>query len=260
MKRSDSMSLAPDPGRRGAAIRGLVIDFDRDGERCFFSVDLAGRDCDMVWSMPRDRITHKRFHPLDISQRIKALAVSPDGQLVAVRFGSDGALTPPAFYDSETEQTTLLVPDEDARRQWLCVLAGTTGRLLKAALPPVLVDGQAAGRPTLLPLAGELPPLESALGRVSRLARFGSTLCSMPADPPESGERPLTGSFNAEARLFFHYLGGDYPRSCRRSRESRALCCLSAGTSRALERACPAPVAARRKIRSAGRRRLPRHL
>ena len=81
------------PGSRSrhggaATIRGVAIDFDREGERCFFSVDLEGRDSDVVWSIPRERVTHKRFHPLDISQRIEGLAVSPDGQLVAVRFGS----------------------------------------------------------------------------------------------------------------------------------------------------------------------------
>ena len=79
------MSLVPDPMRRAAKVRGLVVDFDRDAERCFFAVDVAGRDADIVWSVPRERVTHKRFHPLDISLRIEALAVSPDGLQVAVR-------------------------------------------------------------------------------------------------------------------------------------------------------------------------------
>ncbi len=204
------MPLAPDPMRRGGTIRGLAIDFDREGERCFFAVDVEGRDHDMVWSIPREKLTHKRFHPLDISQRIEGLAASPDGQLVAVRFGSSGGLTPPVLYDTETEQTTLLVPDLDSRKEWLCVLAGTATRLLKAALPPPVVDGQAARRPTLLPLAGELSPLEIVVARLSRLARFGSALCLIPAGFPENGERPATSSFETEARLFFHYLRGDY--------------------------------------------------
>ncbi len=204
------MPLAPDPMRRAGTIRGLAIDFDREGERCFFAVDHEGRDHDMVWSIPREKLTHKRFHPLDISQRIEGLAASPDGQLVAVRFGSSGGLTPPVLYDSETEQTTLLVADEDARKEWLRVLAGTATRLLKAALPPAVVDGHAALRPTLLPLAGELSPLEAAVVRLSRLARFGSALCLVPAGSAENGERQRAGSFDTEARLFFHYLRGDY--------------------------------------------------
>jgi Tol biopolymer transport system component len=204
------MSLAPDPARRRATIRGVAIDFDRDGERCFFSVDLQGRDCDVAWSIPRDRMTHKRFHPLDNSQRIKSVAVSPDGQLVAIRFGSESGLTAPAVYDSETEQTSLLVPDDDARKHWLSFLASTARHLLKTALPPAVVDGQEARRPTLLPLPGELPPMDTTVGRLARLARFGSGLCSVPTDPPEANGRQSIGPFDAEARLFFHYLRGDF--------------------------------------------------
>ena len=204
------MTLAPDSMRRGGTIRGLAIDFDRERERCFFAVDLEGRDHAMVWSIPRERLTHKRFPPVDMSQRIEGLAVSPDGQLVAVRFGTSGGLTPTALYDSETDQTTLLVPDDDARTEWLRDLAGTAARLLRAALPPAVVDGQAARRPTLLPLAGELSPLEAAVTRLSRLARFGSALCIVPGASAENRERQLTGSFDTEARLFFHYLHGDY--------------------------------------------------
>jgi Tol biopolymer transport system component len=204
------MPMAPDPMRRGGTIHGLAIDFDREGERCFFAVDVEGRDHDMVWSIPREKLTHKRFHPLDISQRIEGLAASPDGQVVAVRFGSSGGLTPPALYDSETEQTTLLVPDDDARKDWLRVLAGTATRLLKAALPPAVVEGQAARRPTLLPLPGELSPLEVVVARLSKLAQFGSTLCLNPAGIVENGERQPTCSIDNEARLFFHYLRGDY--------------------------------------------------
>jgi Tol biopolymer transport system component len=204
------MPMAPDPMRRGATIRGLAIDFDREGERCFFAVDLEGRDHDLVWSIPRERITHKRFHPLDISQRIEGLSLSPDAQVLAVRFGSPVGLTPPALYDSETEQTTLLVPDEDARKQWVSALAGTATRLLKASLPPPSVDGQAARRPTLLPFAGELPPLETTVARLARLARFGAAICSGPADAPENVDQQPSGSSDTEARLFFHYLRGDY--------------------------------------------------
>src|SRR5262249_16163917 len=58
------VSLASEPARRTATVRGVVIDFDREAERCFFSVDMEGRDSDLVWSIPRDRETHKRFHPL----------------------------------------------------------------------------------------------------------------------------------------------------------------------------------------------------
>ena len=130
------LSLAPEPARRKARVRGVAIDFDRETERCFFSVDLEGRDSDVVWSVPRDHEIHKRFNPLDVSQRIGSLAVSPDGRTVAVRFGAPGALSPPAVYDPDTEQTTLIVPDASLRREWLTVLAGTARHLLLVGLPP----------------------------------------------------------------------------------------------------------------------------
>ncbi len=204
------MPLAPDSARRRGTIRGLAIDFDREGERCFFSVDIQGKDCDLAWSVPRERVTHKRFHPLDVSQRIKALAVSPNGQWVAARFGSEDGLTPPAIYDSETEQTTLLVPDEDARNEWLIFLSGTARQMLKTSLPLAVVDGQTARRPTLLPLPGELPPMETTIGRLASLARFGSAVCSLHASAPGNGAPRPTSAFDAESRLFFHYLLGDY--------------------------------------------------
>jgi Tol biopolymer transport system component len=201
------MPLTPDPARRRATIRGFAIDFDREGERCFYSVDLEGRDCELAWSIPRDRLTHKRFHPLDVSQRIKGIAVSPDGQSVAVRFATDSGLTAPAIYDSETEQTTLLIPDEEARKNWLGFLAGTGRRILKATLPLAVVEGQSARRPTLLPLPGELPAIETTAGRLARLARYGSALITDLADA--NGRQPA-GPFDIEARLFFHYLRAEY--------------------------------------------------
>jgi Tol biopolymer transport system component len=207
------LNLAPEPMRRGAKIRGVVIDFDRDLERCFFAVDLEGRDSDVVWCLPRDRGTiQKRIPSVDGTQRVTGVSISPDGQLVAMRFGSERGLTPPVIYDTETEQTTLLVADEEARRAWLAELAGSARHLLLASLPPAMVDGQVAERPTVLPLPDELLPLhETAVVRLNRLARFGSTLCSSPADRAELIQRQVPRSFEPEARLFFDYLRGDFP-------------------------------------------------
>jgi hypothetical protein len=204
-------NLAPEATRRGAKIRGLAIDFDRDAERCFYSVDLEGRDSDVVWCLPRDRWEiNKRFHPLDVSQRIEGVSIAPDGQVVAMRFGTPTGLTPPALYDTETEQTKLLVPDDDSRREWLGVLAGATRHILMGSLPAATADGQAAERPTLLPLPGELPTHDLALVRLNRLAKLGSELCVPPADQTAPAERHGASAFDSEARLFFEYLRGDY--------------------------------------------------
>jgi hypothetical protein len=74
----------------------------------------------------------------------------------------------------------------------------------------VITDGQVAQRPTLLPVPGELPQAEPAIARLSRLARFGGLVCSPRPDRPESGEQPGAGSCDAQARLFFDYLRGEY--------------------------------------------------
>jgi hypothetical protein len=52
--------------------------------------------------------------------------------------------------------------------------------------------------------------METAVGRVGRLARFGSAVCSLPVRGPVNGAPPQKGAVDAEARLFFHYLRGDY--------------------------------------------------
>jgi hypothetical protein len=207
-------ALAPEPIRRMAAIRGIVFDFDRDAERCFHSVDLEGRDTDVACTALRDRfpVTFKRFPPLDPSQRIGAIAGSPDGRLVAVRFATADGLTPPVLYDLETDQPTLIVPDLAAQREWQAALSATASRLIRAGLPPATIDGAPCIRPTLLPLPGELSMLDGVGQRVSRLGRHAMSLLERPHDRKtsdygldENDARAVT-----EARLAFSYLEGDF--------------------------------------------------
>jgi hypothetical protein len=204
------MSLAGDVARRSGTTRGIAIDFDRDADRCFYSIDVEGRDSAVVWSIPRDHETHKRFNPLDVSQRVAALAASPDGRTVALRFGPPGALSPAVLYDLETEHTILVAPGERSRQVWLSILVDTASRLLHSALPPAVVDGHPALRPGLLPLPGELPAPSDLPLRLSRIARLGSSLCP----PPRTGLAPAAvgeaAAIDTEARLFFSYLQGDF--------------------------------------------------
>ncbi len=62
----------------GASVLGVAIDFDRDGERCFFAVDIEGRENELGVGVLRDQ-PHipKRCHPIDGRLRIGAMAVSP---------------------------------------------------------------------------------------------------------------------------------------------------------------------------------------
>jgi hypothetical protein len=230
---SQVLTLAADAGRRAAKVRGIALDFDRDAERCCFSVDIEGRDTDLAWSIPGDHEIRGKLSPIDASQRIVALAVAPDGRMAAVRFLTPEGLSPPALFDCETQQTALVVPDETSRKHWIALLAGTVQRLLREGLPPATIDGQAAVRPTLLPLPSEVATLAHLSGRLQRIGSFGSLLGAAPGaprarDPRQSlsqstvkvmrfhsepghplQEKPRT-EVDAEIRLLFDYLRGDF--------------------------------------------------
>jgi hypothetical protein len=188
-----------------------MLDFDREDEKCFFSVDIQGRDAELASSLPREQIIYNRFHPVDVSQRIGAVAVSPDGRTVAMRFATAGSGTPPAIYEVAADRTSLVIPDEAARAEWLNVLIETARALLAAGLPPAVVDGRPADRPTLLPIPGEIPAPPGLPARLSRISRFGSALCQLPRVGAEGPRAAPLGSTSWEDRLFFDYLRGDYP-------------------------------------------------
>ena len=191
-------------------LRGLAIDFDREGERCVFSADYLGRDCTLVTALPGERQILRPFNPLDVSQRIGALAIAPDGQTIAARFGPPDDLTPPAFCDWNSEQTTLLVPDRTAKRTWSARLANIARDLLATALPKVAVDGQVATRPTLLPLPGELVPGSQIHARLGRIGRLGASLGRLDAGGREPTIDHAGKMADLETRLLFLYLAGDY--------------------------------------------------
>jgi Tol biopolymer transport system component len=205
------LPLIAEPALRGGSLRGVAIDFDRDGERCFFSVDIEGRDSDLGVGIIRDQHIPRRFPLIDASLRIGALAVSPNDRYLAIRFGPPDSLTPPALYDLALEQTTLIVPDETSRRQWLNTLIDACRSLLISGLPQVTVDGHLGERPTLLPLPGELPASEAIKLRLSRIARLASPLCDQASPHGDERERPLANPLATEARLFFAYLRDDFP-------------------------------------------------
>jgi Tol biopolymer transport system component len=205
------LPLLAEPALRGASLRGVALDFDRDDERCFFAVDIERRDSDLAIGIIRDQHIPRRFPVLDSSMRIGALAISPGDRYLAIRFGSPDSLTPPALYDLESDKTTLIVPDETSRRQWLNTLIGASRSLLISGLPQVTADGHVGERPTLLPLPGELAATEGLKLRLDRIAKLASALCERPAADRDGPEQPLAGSLAIESRLFFAYLRDDFP-------------------------------------------------
>jgi hypothetical protein len=208
--------VPPNALARGTVVRGITIDFDREGEHCVFVVDYAGRDNAIVTALPGERQILRPFNPLDVSQRIGAIAISPDGQSIAARFGSPDNLTPPAVCDWTSDQhTTLLVPDLAAKQFWLARLRGIARDLLSSGLPKVVVDGQPARRPTLLPLPGELASIQQVHARVTRVARLGASLDHLAEPGASSGRDTSSATADLETRLFFSYLAGDYPGAGR---------------------------------------------
>jgi Tol biopolymer transport system component len=204
------LNLVADPTRRVAKLRGITIDYDHDAEFSFHAVDLENRDSEVVMSNLREPQTHKRFHVVDPSLRIGAVSVSPDGRCVAARFGDPDALSHPALFSAETESTVLLVPDETSRQEWLRMLTTTAMRLLRGALPPIVVDGHAIDRASLLPLPGEFVGLGNVGVRLGRIADLGSALLpARDAPPGADGVPPRGSSSDAEARLLFNYLRGE---------------------------------------------------
>ena len=120
--------------------------------------------------------------------------VSPDGRCVAVRLGDPEALSHPALFSTETDQTRLLAPDEQSRREWLMLLANAAERLLKGPLSPVVVQGQTFERPTILPLPGELTSTGNVASRLGKIAELAQTVLpgackSRPSDPQATPTR-----------------------------------------------------------------------
>lgn len=200
------LTLVPDSVRRVAKLRGIAIDFDKEGEVSFHAADLENRESEVISSILRDSQLHRRIHPVDASLRIGAISVSPDGRALAVRLGDPETLSHPALWSTETEQTRLLVPDEPSRREWLMQLANAADRLLKGALSPVVVSDQTFARPTNLPLPGELASMGSVASRLGKISELAQVVLL----PIAGDERAEQSASDIDERLLFNYLRGNF--------------------------------------------------
>jgi Tol biopolymer transport system component len=204
------LSLLSEPGTRSGLVRSVAIAFDRDGERCFFSPDILGREHELGMAIVLEQHINKKFPPIDGGLRIDSLALSPDDRYLAMRFGSPDSLSPPAVYDLTLEQLGLVVPDETSRRQWLDSFVEASRDLLISGLPRVTADGQPGGRPTLLPLPGELPATETINLRLIKIAKKALPLCDQGAGQREDRDKGGADRLRTESHLFFAYLLGEF--------------------------------------------------
>jgi hypothetical protein len=200
-------NLMSEPGDRDKLYNGSSFSIDRDGDELFHVTDSEGQLTEITCFRPRTGETVEKFHPIDPLVRIGALALSPSGKTLAIRAGSSGVLSTLALLDRESRQLTPVVPDDAARLEWLGMLIHTAQALLRAHLPITDARNAPIDRPTLLPVAGELPFNNEAVSRLRRLGEIGRPLCDRPADAP-----PASTSLQdvlAEARLFFDVLRED---------------------------------------------------
>ena len=198
---------------RGPSIWNRVsIGFDREQEQCVFGTDVRGQPPVLgVASVSRGSIL-RRFHPLDITIRIGALAVTPDGQTVAVRMNSVGNAAPPLLCDLGTEAVKFVIPDPSIRREWAMTLAHAAQTLLQVGLQEPTIDGRRVRRSTFLPIRGEIPEHSPVISRIRHLGKVGRGLLDQPLGQQSTPASDDTGLDEAmdDYRLLFDYMREDY--------------------------------------------------
>lgn len=199
------------------SVEGVSIAFDREGENVFCATVVEGQPNQIAWYRPRDNlnVVFKKFWIVDHSAPMGSLSLAPDGKTLAARSGPVGRLSYPALCDLESEglKSRLIAPDDGARVEWIVTLVGSARSIL-ADLPaptfvPSAVPSPRVERPTLLPILGEFEPNSEAISRLRRIGKLGRPLCDRPSGSPAPG--PDLALLLDEARLFFDYLGEDYP-------------------------------------------------
>jgi hypothetical protein len=202
--------LPGEAGRLSAAAGSRVaIDFDEQQEQCVYWLDIEGQPPVVVFGNIRRPITYKRFHPLDLSLKLGALAMAPDGQAVAVRVESPVGSGPALVCELGSEAVTPLAPDRASRMEWLATLTATARRLLDN----VPAEGGGAGlrlRPTILPFPGEISAQEGLSLRLRRLGRVGMAVLEAAEGGASVAGSPPGEPGWEEYRLFFKVLRGDF--------------------------------------------------
>ncbi|MDR3618155.1 MAG: hypothetical protein P4L85_02305 [Paludisphaera borealis] len=182
-----------------------TMSLDREQEQCVAMIEIDGQEQSMRWCNIRTQRSAKLFHPLDLTLKIGSPSISPDGQTVAFRVEAPGMLGLPAYCDMATEAVTLIAPDGPTQRVWLELLASCSADILKTWSPQGL-GVKPVARATILPSPVEIAGNNPRQIRLRRLAKIANGLLNQPA-PADARDEPTS---QAELRLFFDYLRGDY--------------------------------------------------
>jgi hypothetical protein len=208
--RPQESALSLGLGERPGPSPRFFLDFDRNLDACVFAAHFPGRDPVIGHCAVRIPQVHKRFPAIDVGLGVGAVAMHPDGQLIAARVEGLDHSGPAFLCQLDTEQVLPLTPDPAGRRAWVSTLAAACLELLESSLPQATVDGRPLQRPGLLPIAGELSDQSSTPARLRRLGKIGRALvrhepepsAAVPAGGPDSGV--------VEYRLLFDYLAGEF--------------------------------------------------
>jgi hypothetical protein len=187
--------------------RGIVaasLAQDRDGDNLFAAIALPDQSCQVAWYRPRERSVVKLFPVLDPMLAACDLALSPDGQRLALRLGEPGPSGVAVLCDLDSMTLTPLAPDASSRSAWLAFALRAVRPILRDGLPAAIVGGRAIERAVALPVPGELESNSEPLARLRRIARTARPLL----DPSDAGPDDLA---REEARFLFDYLREDFP-------------------------------------------------
>lgn len=193
--------IGPAPHDRGTV---TALAQDRDGENVFSVVAQSGQPCQVLWLRPRERSVHKPFPVLDPSLPVCDLALSPNGETMAIRLADSSASGLLILCDLESMALTPIAPDDAGRDAWLSLLLETTRSILRDTLPPPILAGRVIDRAVAPPIPGEIDSSSDALARLGRLARTARSFAAVPGLGADEVARE-------EAQFLFDYLRADYP-------------------------------------------------
>ncbi len=183
----------------GENFLGVSFAFGNDELEQYYALAIENRDAAI--SYHRGRMPMDFFHPLDGPTPLGALSISPDGKSLALRLGPPGPLATPAICDLSNRKLKLLAPDNASRAEWIAVLVESVRGLVATRVPPPMLEGKPAERPTLLPLPGEIVQGEPGWHRLREVARLGKIVSE-----PKQGDEETFARRIPEVRLLFQYL------------------------------------------------------
>ncbi|MDX2038689.1 MAG: hypothetical protein SFX72_18730 [Isosphaeraceae bacterium] len=176
---------------------------DSDAENLLYSVGVEGTASFVTWFRPREGSTFRKFPVIDLSIPIAEMSLSPNGRLLGLGMGRPSARLSPVVYDLESNQATLLLPDDVSRRAWIQSLSTICHALIRLSREGLRDRRPALVSPSPVPIPGELDDNSEIAFRLRRMSRLGKTAAdSASLDDPGS-------TAPDEARLLFDLLSGE---------------------------------------------------